>query len=151
MFSATSILPRQQGAGNKLWTIDEVGISIRSLVLRRLRTTILATSLSHCSGHNYTLQISTKATQLRSLGGCLPSLRPSSNLVEADHMQVQRATKHSAYCNRPRSIQHGAVHGATMQLQWAVPHTYWAPITAIGCAAEKSRTFTIQNKFKSRS
>ena len=30
-----------------------------------------------------------KAAQLRSLGGCLPSLGPSSNLVEADHMQVQ--------------------------------------------------------------
>ena len=49
-----------------------------------------------------------KAAQLRSLGGCLPSLGPSSNLVEADHMQVQRAAEHGAYCNGPRSIQHGA-------------------------------------------
>ena len=87
-----------------------------------------------------------KAAQLRSLGGCLPSLGPSSNLVEADHMQVQRATERGAYCNVPRSIQHGAVHTATTQLQWAAPHTYWAPITAIGCAAVKSRTFTNQNR-----
>ena len=52
-----------------------------------------------------------KATQLRSLSGCLPSLEPSSNLVEADHMQVQRAREDGACCNRPRSIQqlqHGA-------------------------------------------
>ena len=96
MFSATSILPRQQGAGDKLWTIDEVGISIRSLVLRR-RARLSCPHL-YCIVQGTIIQISTRQHSWGHLAGACPAWSPL--LIWSKPITCR--------CNGPRSTQHGA-------------------------------------------